>query len=494
MEGPSSLHRDRAALVEIHRRIECAAAALRDDGRATNNARLGERQRSIVVRCDLNGEPRKVVARDLGISTRQFSRDRSQAHLRVCAMLASQRSRMSVVADAQWAALAHAGVLYELGRTSAAVRQFKEIASNASSGLRSVQAMLALAEIDIDFDRFDAAERTVNSARHQLNRCGVEASGVARVAVLLGAAKLAVERGDVTEGDKLLDELELLLSKARPRAGAEIEVAAGVHCALAWRQSERGNLSTGLRYATRALNAIDSGKGPLVLREQLRHLQIVLSYHMGEIQRETARQDLVSLLRFAQSSGWLRQSAILFGALATDVNDSANAQHYCAEAKRLSRKHGSLQLRRIACLASSATALLNRNLTQARRDLYAWRRFGVSDAFQRVIAADIEAQLAMAAQAYPAALEHAGRAFSVAKSAGSSRAMGSTLRTMAMIELKRGNAYEAREFLDAAIPLIEGHGSPASLRRALLLRDEVGEHTRLQRTRVMRKRLIVIAS
>jgi hypothetical protein len=196
-------------------------------------------------------------------------------------------------------------------------------------------------------------------------------------------------------------------------------------------------------------------------------------YHSAAIEGWAARQDLISLLAFTLSSGWLRQSATLLAAIATDLNDTANAEQHCDEAKKLSQKHGSLQLKRMTFLASSAAALANSNFPQARRDLDAWMRLGVSDAFQRVIAANIGAEIATAARAYSAALKYAERALSEATSLGSARAMGAALRTIATIEFRRGHLHAARERIDDAITLIEGHGSPASLQRAVSLRGRI---------------------
>jgi tetratricopeptide (TPR) repeat protein len=461
-------------LIEIRRRIKSVAAAIRDEDKVKSNAMLGERRYRILVRCDLNGESRKIVARDLGISTRQFSRDRAAARLRVFENLKLQASRSSSVCDADATALAHASMLYELGSAAVAGRQFEQIAATSEATLRSVQAMMALTEIEIDFDRFASAQRILRAARSRIEASDIRDSTAAQVAILLGNARLETERGRASPADERFEALEMHLRGSCPRTAAEAEVFAQAHDALAWRHSERGNLQAALRHLSSAFKALDSEKGlSLILRSRLRHLHALLSYHTGADLPDVARQELFSLLAFAQSSGWLRQSAVLFSALATDLGDTGDAMNYCAAAKALSRKHGSRQLKKLCSLASSATALLNRDFVQARRDLNDWKRPRVSDAFQRVIAMDIDAKISTAERKYSAAISHAEGAFNAARDLSSVRAMGSALRTLAAIEYRRGRFQEARKRIDAAIELIQGHGSPASLQRALMLREQI---------------------
>ena len=392
---------------------------------------------------------------------------------RIFQRLKEQRNTLSI-SDPEPAALAHASALYELGKASTSAHELERIASESHSPLRSVQALLALTEIQIDLDRFDSAERIIGFMRSATETFDTPARTAGRAAILLGAARLAVERGNVEKADRLFRQLEFSLAAVRPSTHPAGEILAAAHCALAWRESERGNLTAALGHVACAFGALESWKAlSLISRERLRHLHTLLLYHTEKIKPETARQDLLSLLLFAQSAGWLRQSAILFATLAADVNESSNAERYCAEAKSLSRRHGSPQLRRITALASCSAAVSNRNWSQAGRDLNTWMRLRSSDVFQRVIAADMGAQIAVVAQAYSDAFAHAERAYSTAKRLGSTRAMGSALRTMAAIEFKRGKHCDAREYIETAITLIKGHGSPASLERAVLLRDRI---------------------
>ena len=78
--GKGSADIDTTTLLEVRDRVKRVAQAVVDEDRASNNAQLGQRRYTIFVRCDLNGEPRKVVAHDLGISTRQIlTRPRNDA-------------------------------------------------------------------------------------------------------------------------------------------------------------------------------------------------------------------------------------------------------------------------------------------------------------------------------------------------------------------------------------------------------------------------------
>jgi len=101
------LHAEDIALIQ-----DAAAAcleAVENESRTLRGATQRNRQSTILLRYEVKGEPREIVAADLGISRRQFYRERERA-LGVCAALLSDRiqaecSRANLRLDSRLAAV-----------------------------------------------------------------------------------------------------------------------------------------------------------------------------------------------------------------------------------------------------------------------------------------------------------------------------------------------------------------------------------------------------
>jgi hypothetical protein len=475
-EDAALTERGAAAVVEIRKRILRAAEVNRKLDIATRDQPRGERQYTIVVRCELNREPRKVVAQDLGISTRQFSRERHQARLRIAKLLEEWNTQsVSTVVDLEGATLAHAIVLDELGDSSDAVVELREFASASTTPNRVVQALTMLAAIHRDFDRLDEAETVVREAEHAALAGGDGAQTlVSRVQLLQAQTELAVERGEFVRADTGFEKLASIIPCMGLNLPGAPEAAAQALCALAWRESEHGRLSNAVLHVATALSVLSAATlPPVLLRAKLLRLQGVVLYHTGAIERVTAQARLLDLLRSAQAAGWLKQSALLFGALAVDVDGSTNAHAYCGEARRLSYQHGSTQLQRIAHLASSVLAVTHLDWVQAQVELRESQLHGAGSDFERIVVADVQARLAIANGNPRAALPFANDAYGTAAKVGNDRVRGTAMRTMAMLQLSLGHRFDASDLIDGAIPIIKLHGSPSSLQLALSVRDQI---------------------
>lgn len=127
-------------------------------------AGLGNRSRAILLRCDLGGEPHKQVAQALGLSMRQFYRERAAMIARL-AMLLNERdgTARNAAVDLGRLALARANVMQFSGQRSQAVELFGSIAASAVDDDVRVTAQCAALEICIEEGAFSDARARLGS-------------------------------------------------------------------------------------------------------------------------------------------------------------------------------------------------------------------------------------------------------------------------------------------------------------------------------------------
>ncbi len=176
-----------------------AMRSLRSGGRLTENPRhaalrdrieialfrVPARQREVVKRYDLSGEPAVEIQRALGISARQFFRDRRAALTELKTLLPNLLAPPPAVApvpdtpprsltqacDATLSGRASARSLAQTGNAQC-LNVLHELAANATDATARTDLFLELAELALDFDDDSAARDAVEAVLRVRNDTG----------------------------------------------------------------------------------------------------------------------------------------------------------------------------------------------------------------------------------------------------------------------------------------------------------------------------------
>lgn len=165
--------------------VDDAVSALeRRVGNALESA--GPRGAAILLRVDVRRHPAAGVAADLGLSQRQFYRERRNAYeafLRAfrsngvrCTIAAVQTATPPAGADFAAQLLQRAQALADAGEPASAAAILRDLCGTAKPTLRA-RAAIAMADIDVWAHRFDRARRRVDDARRLMSAEGLECDG-----------------------------------------------------------------------------------------------------------------------------------------------------------------------------------------------------------------------------------------------------------------------------------------------------------------------------
>lgn len=140
------------------------------------------RQRAILERCDLRGEPHKAVAGALGLSMRQFYRDRAAMFDRLGDLLERERNNRAQVLDAAEMELARARSLRYCGHRKAALNALTVLAREAADPHTALRARAESVAVLTEENEFDACEAHLRESDRFMEARGIhEGAGPALV-------------------------------------------------------------------------------------------------------------------------------------------------------------------------------------------------------------------------------------------------------------------------------------------------------------------------
>jgi tetratricopeptide (TPR) repeat protein len=231
---------DRAAAERIRKMLagvldEIVASA------PNSERRRAERTRTIIMRCDLGGSAHKAVAAELGLSARQFYRERERAILsagEAFELLLTRRYALhAVTLDAFAVALQQITALRNAGLAEHALQlaerlRGEDLRSTQRTALTCVHAELLAERYDYDgaltlldglephadvtlaYAHVYAAAGAVSCARRYAERAGDTAGGFDTLArALLLRCDLEVSRGSMADARRALDQAGRALSQ-----------------------------------------------------------------------------------------------------------------------------------------------------------------------------------------------------------------------------------------------------------------------------------------
>lgn len=163
----------RQAVDDIRRIVKSAADELKT-GASGSDAAHRHRQHQILVRCDLGGEPHKQVALDLGISLRQFYRERRSVRVWLAGFIEKAAERFNkqpaFVFDGFDLALNRAQWLFELGAARESFDALKDLRNSEAEPRKKLAAWTALIEMSARIGESANATREWSHAKAQCSK------------------------------------------------------------------------------------------------------------------------------------------------------------------------------------------------------------------------------------------------------------------------------------------------------------------------------------
>lgn len=189
--GPARATRkdERQALASVRRLLRAAAGDLlaREGGPAEAHAL---RQHVILTRCDLMGEPHKMVAAECGLSMRQFYRERRAMIARLAVLLMDRfgagAAEPACTVDVTALELARARALQYGGYSDCAQVVLHSIAEAAEEPATAVAAGCQLVSLLLEQQQFDLCREQLTALEAYLERRGVtDPAGLERQRIAL---------------------------------------------------------------------------------------------------------------------------------------------------------------------------------------------------------------------------------------------------------------------------------------------------------------------
>jgi tetratricopeptide (TPR) repeat protein len=469
--------------------------------------RLPAREREVVRRYDLAVEPALVVQRALGLSPRQFFRDRRHAltlldaHLFPCEhdpyeRRAANGSARAVAfgGDVEMAARGFARALAQSGNARC-LEVLRQLARNAADSVKRLDLLLELAETAIQYSDEAAARDAVETASQLAGTC---AFGTAVGDWLFGrlAGVEAHLAATPHEGVAHFSRAVALLRRsvaADPKpfeAWAALADALGDHAILQfWIGGFAAARAASLK-AVELIGTLGLSKRPQALETLAMHASFEAVFS-GRTRAAVAQ--VSTLLHHATEAGW-SSTASLLGAVVVGLN--AVSGDY-AEAIRWYRS--------IAPLAMSAARPADRS-GLAREAAHSYTMLGLPQIALSILGyvrpgegyprTEVPSWHAYAAAALErrgenaAALRESREALAGYTLQGSERGIGDAHRLIASSQARLGNARAAHEHVREARRLTERYGTPYGLLRTLSTQAAIVQTAALQRDATEYARLL----
>jgi tetratricopeptide (TPR) repeat protein len=466
---------NRSALAHLRTKVLMAAKMLLSDHSGSERAKAAaKRQYEIVVRCDLGSELHRVVAAELGLSRRQFYRER----LRACAHLAlflTQRPRdpatVYVLPSEFDLRLKCAVGLRNYGQIDAALTILESLCADAETPVHRIRAHCEMAIALCDAGRLHTAREVLARAKESFLAQQIPETyrAVCFAEIERVASLIQWGGGGLHEAMEINERaLEALRGDALAHERG-IELGALIAIALAWQYREMGNVSASLGFLRQARDFLDQLRDPAPeLRASLLG-NFATTYALTAGGIATALAQLNEHLEFAQRHNLQRAAADSLSTLCmihTQRRDFRTALAHGRSALVLARTisgvedfaYCALNVSRIeAALGNTAEALALVREVRARLG---------TDLTMSVFTDMSEAEALLKAGAFAQGNALAKRCASRFAGLGMDRYLGSALRMEAEGLAALGNHRGAVATIGSAIEVLERRGHTFSLAQA----------------------------
>lgn len=471
---------DRLDDAEVVARVrELLTTALRRfvESAPRGSAARAKRIVELITRCDLQGEPHKVVAADLGLSLRQFYRERARAvvelgeRLEALLPIESEAPQGSAFAfDAFALELQRAATLWHAGSASEAIAVLRRLTADAIDPVHRVRARTDLAALLIESNGQEAAVEEIDAAmRTAADLEAGEPSNEAYAAIELASSALANVRGELSTARAAFERA--LVHLHEPNVfGSRNLLALFINSEIlgANLEMKEGN-------AQRALASLADAQHAMAAFEDLpatTSVEFYLHLHEASVTAVSDTQAMHAyhrVLALTQSNGFATDATIATvyraqyllgagdgrGAIATahqalDVGKSVMTDYRYALLQMLV---GELEIE--AACGGAAIERLRRARIALQSGGADWARSVMLEASGRLECGDFDG-----------AVRGSSTALQTFRSLGNERWAGTSLRIMAEGFAGLGRVAEAKQTVAEAVHVLEGHGHPKALLRA----------------------------
>lgn len=456
-----------AAPLRLRATILAAVASLAE-GNANPHFR---RQRAIVARCDLTGEKHTAVAAGLGISLREFYRERRRAYERLLPLIranvAAHVPRIRPLPSAFELDLGHVANLRLIGSFANAFAQLERLASQAPRVEDGIRALCYAVEIAADIGDDDRARRCYAAAFNQVQSLD-DASGC-EVHVPMASAFVTWQENDLASTGAAIERASVAATQLPTDAGRH-DVRAAISALFA--RAELGCLLgdpaasiEALRHARSLLERFRYK--PVELLGQL-FVEFAVVYGMipGQYQRaiEYALES-ISAFDHGGLAGEVADAAGVLSGLLDGGGDARNACRFATTAVDLVRGRGNVATLADKLLLLSAAKSHAGDPAQGlklAREAAALAQGGLFDL--RLPLALAEAHLGLgnitAAHDQTELLERRASAGGLLRYAGNATCI------RAEIASAQGDAKRAADLASSGLDLLLEYGQPSAIARA----------------------------
>ena len=432
----------------------------------------GARQRAIVYRCDVRGEKHETVARDLGISRREFYRERRRAFERLGLALEREFSttvEVSRIRPTEFhLRLQYASSLHLVGRFDAALDELAVLSAESDDVPDRLRALCYGVEIACDAGEASRAGQLLESARELLRAVPCEPQyALCRASVALAGGILAWGTSNIDVASAAYDSAAAELRGTKDQYALELLAATLLRKADVYAESGhpseslsvlgearivcdrmphdvpllRGDLAAGLGNA----HAVTSGGLSLAIDELQTAFAIYQRHHAI---RRAAKTSVELSILFMQRENY--DESLRYGRTALRVARAVcGADEFAYMCLNLS-------------YAEARSGHPDRALSLTREA----RKLVSEGGFVAALCALAVAEARLAAGQYGAAIRGAASARKAMADLGAERYIGAAFRIEAESHEKLGDLLCANEAIRAAIELLRQYGHPFSLVQA----------------------------
>jgi tetratricopeptide (TPR) repeat protein len=481
--GSDDAQADAAACVQamVSGALEQVFAPTGDEQAA---AHIG-RQRAIIERCDLQREARARVAADLGISRREFYRERKRACERLAQHFGAieQREAIQTLPDEFDCGIALADGLCWLGQHAGAIDAIQTLRARAYGASQQIRTEVALAHAYCDIGRIESADHALRRAREIYAVHGPdETQPLLPLEIETAVARTLWLSGKPVDAEAkhrhILAQLHAAPATRTVRA-FELEALAWIRLAMLRR--DVGDTNTSLAFLRRARSVVRSlhAPRPPIAAELLGNLSLTLMVGPGVLQAATEAME--AYLAFSREHNLLCDVADALASLATvhlQRGDLARSRAFArsglALAGWLAAKPQKADICVVAALAEAEAGDFRASfglIARARAD-------AVPGSSSWALTKLAEAQALLSAGAYGQAWRTASEGAELMTALGLLRYAGSALRMAAEAAEGANRPGEAVSTIREALRLLEARGHASSLARAYACSARLTHNTR----------------
>jgi tetratricopeptide (TPR) repeat protein len=459
-----------AAHERVRSLVLLAAERFRDSSTSPDERERRSRQFAIVRDHVVEKKAPRRLARELGISVRQYYRERAEIYRSVGTFIAFfepvlEPGCLKRISEFEFQ-MERAAARVEAGDFDRAMRAYRDVAACAAAPQKA-EALCAMADVELELGKFSAADRRLRELEVLLAaEPTVTEPRLARSRVDWLRAKHAWETGDFDQAAQRTTRARTSLARIPDGSLGFKALRIEMDVESALRALDRGEFAAAQRHLDEA--ATICGDDPA-----LNFSSLDLSFARMALDGSRLRPgDDRSMREYVRLSNRAMEAAARSGSMKRMLTAAAFQVRH-----RSPREHAPLEVARVLAMAhrfpnKRLAAVLSAMLADYLLQGPHWRMAGrllcgslPQRSFLWAVLMHLRSVYLLRIGDAFAARKCARLAFGVARRAGNPRLHATTLRGLAMSAHFLAREKEAADYIEAAVPLAEQHGSSTSCLR-----------------------------